>query len=218
MKKLILFSALCMLCRAGELRAQLQKGTKYAGATVSFSGQNGQNDFKPDGKFKANTFGINPGVQFGKFVKDNVMLGVGLGTNLFFQRYKNEIFETESETGVNSIGVTLNPYIRNYKSLSPKWAIFLHSGLSVSYLRHKDFENDNAVYENGYSVGIALTPGISYWFSPRFSLESDVNVFSLGVNYTDFRDKNDFGFSAGISSSVPNYFGVRASWYLQKAN
>ncbi|MCE7065673.1 outer membrane beta-barrel protein [Dyadobacter sp. CY326] len=218
MRKLILFSLLSILCLASEVQAQLQKGTGYLGASISFTGQNGKNDYEPDGEHKLSTFAVAPTLRFGRFAKDNVMLGIGLTPNFYFLRSKSEFMNTESKTGVNNFSVTLNPYIRNYKSLSSKWAIFLHSGINLGYLRLKNSYDDNSKYENGYTIGVNLTPGITYWFNPKFSLEADVNVFSFGVNYTNFLNTNAFGISSGISTSLQQYFGVRASWYFQKTN
>ena len=218
MKKLILFSSIGFLCLVGEVHAQLVKGTKYLGATVSFYGQNNNADYPQGDKFTYHNFAVNPSLRFGKFVKDNVMLGLDLSPGLALQRNKNRLFETEVKSGTNLMTLGLNPYIRNYKSLSSKWAIYLHSSLNLSYLRLKNFDGDQTDYENGYSVGFSVRPGVSYWFSPRFALEADVNVLSLGVNYTDFNGNNTFGVSTGINTSLQQYFGIRASWYFQKAN
>ena len=212
MKKNLLFGIVTYLCLALPAQAQLQKNTKYWGGTVNFVGSH--NTFEDsDG---SNQFSINPAIQAGKFVKDNQLVGIGLGTSLNFQWNGNSYGPSTSKRGSHQNAYTLSPFVRHYKSLNAKWAIFLNSSLSLSYLGYYN-SNSEPKRESGYSAGIRIVPGITYWLSSRFALESDVNLLSLGAEYTDFRDAKVVNFNSAVTTGITSYFSIRASWYLQKS-
>ena len=218
MKKLILLASLGMLCVAGQVHAQLGKGTRYWGTTVNFSGNNQKYDYTADQKYRTNSVDINPTLTTGWFIADNRMFGLSLTANLAFYKNKSQNFGTEQASDGAGLAFNLSPFIRHYKSINPKWALFLDTGLNLAYLRTKDSNGETNRYENGYSTGIFVEPGISYWITPRFSLESNVNVLYLALNYTSMNDANRVILSSNINTSLSQYFGIKASWYLQKAN
>ena len=222
MKKNLLLGILGYLCLSVPVKAQLQKGTKYVAATISSTG-NGQHykDRKDNSSGKINQISVNPSFQFGKFISDNKMIGVGAGANLNFIKQKSTTTFHSDTYKNNYAAYTLSPYIRHYKPLNTKWAIFLNSSVNLSYLHSKRDIWDYDIWlrdvkRDGYSAGITINPGISYWISPRFALESDINLLSLGVTYQDFDKVKSFTFRSVATSNLTSYFSVRASWYLQK--
>jgi hypothetical protein len=215
MKKLFLVGLLGAIFLAGKANAQLQKGTRHWGATINFNGDNSRYDYAPDADYKNNILNATPSIQAGWFTKDNKMVGVRLTTSLSWFRGKNVGSGFENKSGTNLMAINLSPFIRHYKSLSPKWAIFLHSAANLAYIRSKSFTGDDKDHDNGYSAGVYINPGISYWITPRFSVESDINVLSLGASYSHYNDTNNITFNTGVTSSISQYFGIRASWYLQ---
>lgn len=218
MKKLILLASLGMLCVAGQVHAQLGKGTRYWGTTVNFNGNHQKSDYTADEQYKNNSLDINPTLTTGWFIADNRMFGLSLTANLSFYKNKSQYFGTEQTSNESDLAFALSPFIRYYKSINPKWALFLDTGLNLAYLRTKEYNGGTYNYENGYFTGIFVEPGISYWITPRFSLESNINVLYLALNYTNMDDVNRVSLSSNISTSLTQYFGIRASWYLQKAN
>ncbi len=218
MKKLFLLFLPVMLLQAGSAEAQFQKGTKYWGATISANGDFVRSKDLPKMDNVSNNHNIVPSIQAGWLVKDNTMFGLRLSSALALRKGTSELQGTKYESVSNAASVNLSPFIRHYKSINEKWAIFLQTGFEGTYLRSKDRYTDNTVRENGYGLGIYVLPGISYRITPRFALESDLNVLSLAVNYTNFKDVNNFYFNAGVNSGIQSYFGIRASWYLQKSN
>jgi hypothetical protein len=149
------------------------------------------------------------------------MIGVGAGANLNLIKQKYLLpYEGDADKS-NYAAYTLSPYIRHYKPLNTKWALFLNSSVNLSYLHsNRDIWDYDIwlrnVKRDGYSAGITVNPGISYWISPRFALESDINLLSLGVTYQDFNKVKNFTFRSVATSNLTSYFSVRASWYLQK--
>jgi len=216
MKKTILLGMLGCLCFAVSVRAQLQKGTKYVGGTVSFSGYNNRPNKEVDQPTNFNQISFNPSLQVGSFVKDKVMVGVGAGAALYFGWTKSKFSGALPDFKENRQTYSLSPFIRHYKSLSPKWAIFLNSSAEFLFLRSRMNVVPFDIIENGFAAGIQIIPGISYWISPRFALESDINLLSLSTGYRNFQDTKSLYFTSAATSNLNSYFSIRASWYLQK--
>jgi len=217
MRKLILFSSFGILCLIGGAQAQLQKGTRYWGATITSNGEAINQKYYADYKSDSKYTNIYPSVRTGWFFKDNSMFGIALSPSISFSRSKNNLSGAESKYKYSAVAVNLSPYIRKYKSLSPKWLLYVHSGLNLSYVRSKNtsVENDS---ENGYGAGVYIVPGVAYRLTPRFWLESDVSVFNLNLSYLNFNDNNGVSFQTGLRSEIQQYFTVRAAWYIQKSN
>ena len=218
MRKLILFSSLGIMCLIGEVQAQLQKVTRYWGATITSSGE--AISQKYDSPYKSDTkiSNIYPSLRTGWVFRENTMFGIGLSPSISFSRSKNNLVGTEIKSGYNAVAVNVSPYIRRYKSLSSKWLLYVHSGVNLSYVRSKDFQGDDSQFENGYGIGLGIVPGVAYRLTPRFWLESDVSVFNLNLSYLNFNDNNSVNFQTGLRSEIQQYFTLRAAWYIQKSN
>ena len=215
MKKYLLITLLAVLGLPGPAQAQLQKGTKYLGATVSFNGRyipgNGSNP-----KSGASEFTIDPSLQAGIFFKNNVMAGIGIGSSNYVSKswYKDGATIQEFRNSQNTF--SLSPFIRHYKTLHPKWAIFLNTSAELAFLNMRSKGIEYKDVTNGFSAGIRVVPGITYWITPRFAIESDISLLSLESGYKDFQKTKSIYFRSGLSSSINSYFSVRASWYIQK--
>jgi hypothetical protein len=215
MRKLLLLSLLGILCLAGNAHAQLQKGSRYWGTTVSFNGDNSVTEYPTGGKYKGSLFTVAPSVQTGWFFKDNTMFGIALSSAFTLSQNKNSDFNFAYKSKNNYLAFSLSPYLRHYKSLSPKWAIYLHSGFSLGYSRSTTGINDDIEHYDSYSGTLYAKPGIVFWIKPRFALESDINLLALSAGYAAGDAGQGFSLNAGVTSSLSQYFGVRASWYLQ---
>ncbi len=213
MIKKIIFSVLGGLFLHIPAMAQLEKGTGYLGATISFNGSH----FKfPEQSAAINRLAVNPSLQFGKFIRNNVMVGVGIGSSHDFYSVIDESQGSSVNQKMNTNEFYLSPYIRHYKSLNAKWAIFLTSSARVSIIKSKRDDGTSTNNDDGYAVGLNVKPGLAYWITPRFSLESDINLLSLDAGYKDFSDVKSFYFRSGVTSKLDGYFSVRAAWYFQK--
>ncbi|WP_188933910.1 hypothetical protein [Dyadobacter endophyticus] len=215
MKKLFLLLLPGMLLLAGSAEAQLQKGTVHWGTTITANGNNMKNEAPNESESKSSVTNIYPSLQTGWFTRDNFMFGLRLSTSHAFFKTSYDYPGSSGRNSGNSLAVNLTPFIRKYKPISPKWALYLHSGVNLAYLRSKMPMEGGTKYDNGYSGGVYINPGVVFWVTPRFALESDFNVLSLSANYVSFRDQNQFNLNAGVTSSISQYFGIRAAWYLQ---
>ncbi len=218
MKKNLLIGIWVCVCTAVPGLAQLQKGTGYIGTTVTFDGSAGRPQVMNSTSAEVyNHLSINPSVQIGKFFRDHVMAGVGIGGPMSFSWTKRINPDgSDNKTRFIQGAYTLSPYLRHYKSLNSKWALFLTSAVDLAYLKIAQKNRNEKESWDGFSAGLRIVPGVSYWISPRFALETDVNLLSLGVGYKDFLDAKLFYFSSAATTGLPSYFSVRASWYLKK--
>lgn len=219
MKKTLLIGLTAFIGLAVPVKAQLQKGTKYVAATINFSGSHQVIDFEPsvdNSTTKFNTFNLSPSFQFGKFVRENRLIGIGVGTNLYFTKGISSNAGQDYVSKYNNLSYNISPFIRNYKSLSTKWAIFLNSSVILSYMHYYSTYSNQSLKRDGYSAGLQLTPGISYWITPRFALETDLNFLSLAAGYQKYPTSKSLYFNSALTTNLTSYFSVRASWYLQK--
>ena len=199
-------------------RAQLQKGTSYLGATVALSGNNTSNESASGDVVKLRNHVLLPSLSAGKFIKDNMLLGLELGARVSIQslRYDNPMINQGYKTYDNEYFIS--PFVRNYKSIGSKskWAVFLTSSADISFQRSKwETNGGDETKSKGLSTGIRVRPGIAYWVSPRFALESDINLLSVEAGYRKRGESNSFYFRSGVTSNHNGYFSVRASWYIQ---
>ncbi|WP_221393956.1 hypothetical protein [Dyadobacter sp. NIV53] len=216
MKTILLLGIVGCLYFSVSVQAQLQKGTKYWAGTIRFNGINSTSKIDTYSyKSNFNYFSVSPSIQTGWFIKDNRLVGIGIGSSINFSRAKNKSDDQSNRSGWNRNSFSLSPYIRQYKSVGKKWAIFLNSSADLSYLRYADMDGSEKTVENGYSFGVKVVPGISYWISPRFAIESDVNLLSLQLGYQKANHTNSVFFDSGVTTALSNYFSIRASWYLQ---
>lgn len=217
MKKLSLLFLAGMLFLVGSARAQLQKGTMHWGAAIAADGSLSHSKVLPNVDYKANAHNLSPSIQTGWMFKDNKMFGLRLGSTLTFGKTTSGLADQLEYT--NTLGsLTLSPFVRHYKMINSKLAIFLQTGAEGTYYWSKSKSPDDSNHDSGFGAGLYLLPGITYFVSPRFAIESDLSLLSLGVSYSDFANWKNFNFNAGIRSSIDSYFGIRASWYLQKSN
>lgn len=218
MKKLFLLFLPGLLGLAGgAAQAQFLKGTGHFGVTVSAEGSVMDMENTTNIDTESSTHAISPSIQFGKFIKDNTMFGLGLTTHLNFTKTSLRGQDISYDSKYNYQTFVLSPFIRRYKFLGEKFGIFIQPGLNLSYIHGKGSGEDPSA-DNGFGVGAYITPGIVYRISPRFALETDVNVLSLNLGYTKMDDWHNVYFAAGITSNIQSYFGLRAAWYFTKAN
>ncbi|MFP5438245.1 MAG: porin family protein [Bacteroidia bacterium] len=188
MKKI--FLSIAMLLAVGALSAQeseytavgFKKGDAFVTGNVGFNSR--KNDTG-----KGNSFTIMPTV--GYFATDNVALGVSL----------TYMGQTLKSTGVpdvknNSYGAGL--FGRYYFTPANTFSFFGEFAASFNHSTSKVIGGDE---QTGNGYGIQAGPGISYFVSPRFSLQSYVGLISYGStkNKTPYGDSKTTGFEAGLN-------------------
>lgn len=224
MKKLFPLLLPGMLLLAGSAEAQLQKGTRYWGGTISFNGtlNHNRDKFDKDNVSKTRRPIISPEAQLGWFVSDKVMLGVGLRYSI--QQEKTVYEPSGYKNSTLGQSLQLLPFIRRYYSLGDRWALFIHGELAPSYSWGKS-KSENVITETDkrdlWQYGLAVKPGVVYTFpNKKWSVEAYTNFLSLSFNYLPFPedDGRQFTVDSGFGTGFPSYFSLRIARHLQLKN
>jgi hypothetical protein len=199
--------------------AQLQKGTRYVGGTISFRGSGGKYEginYPESGKTRLNI--ISPELQYGYFVNKSTMIGLGLKYNVqFFRAISNSGLQKDFD--VDQI-VQLLPFIRRYIRLSDRWHIFVHGEVGSGYHWFRGETTGSMTNTNRdhfWQHNVSIKPGVTYVFTKSaWSIEGYTNFLSLNAQYVPYKSGrlHDFTASSGISTDFPSYFTIRVAKYL----
>ncbi|MGL5937237.1 MAG: hypothetical protein ACRCY5_00700 [Phocaeicola sp.] len=207
-------------------RLRFQKGDKFVGLNLSFGGKDGENDFLianidlPEVEKKSLSLSfvtgyfLNPRTSVGLRGRynhskgDQTLVADFLGVSFNADEYK-----TQNLTS----GFEVHGFIRNYIALGSDRKFYLFNETSIyygykgSYSRAisdpgKPNERIRKIRSDNYIVGIGISPGITYFTSPRSAIE-----FQLGTSGFEFAKKkhltddtikghsNAFSFRDGLS-------------------
>jgi Outer membrane protein beta-barrel domain len=191
----------------------IQKGTWNIDGEVSIKTANSESKSDVENSTKNETyFSFNPSM--GYAIKNNLMIGMGLGygygnNNLAFSDSSNRSFNN------NSKKYSVFGYIKKYIPVGDKFSLNFKGELNFS----KSKNNRNSVRNNLFeiqdddttnSVSIGISPGITYFLSKHFALESKIGL--LGYTYSKTKgigslegNSNRFNFSL---NSAQLFFGI----------
>ena len=165
---LIVFLNTCIV------NAQIKNGFVFLGGDISGSTQ--KTKYGDITTNKQNGINISP--VFGKAIKDNLVLGVNAGANIYNNDNppENGVYDTKAY----NVGV----FLRKYKNISTSgFYIFVQGGLGASHLRQKQ-KGMYTTYDETkqFTISVNAYPGISYAVSKKLHLETGFNNL-LMVNY-----------------------------------
>lgn len=193
MKKITLLS-LAFILFAFVSNAQITKGSTFLGG--SLGGSTGNQEIS--GTDQENSVGNwNLSLQFGKAVAPNRIAGIF--ANTFHGKSKSSIASSSSEYENHSYGGGI--FYRRYFNLSSKWYLFGDGNLGFSSSIAKDKLN-GALSDKikTWSLGLFITPGISFAAGPRLHIETSLNSL-FGINYAHSR-RNVYQPNGFISNTV----------------
>jgi len=207
MRKLLLSAMVLLLILSA--RAQIGRGSIFLGGDIGVYTQKVNYDSGSD--LKGTIINVFP--VFGKFIKDNLVVGTNLGFSL--SNSENDLY-IDNKITTYQAGV----FIRKYKNIGASgFYIFGQGGLNIGYYKQESDAPDNA-YDDEVkrtSISINAFPGISFAVSKRFHLETGFNNLVNLTYYDEKRDDNSpnvTGYDShgfGISSSLSN---ATSSFYL----
>jgi len=165
--------------------SQISKGTWMLGGNLSL-GSFSSKDFKADPILSQSAnFSITPRV--GWFIRENLV--IGLSPSYSFSSQNTNSPAQDNRTSSFSFA----PFIRTYKTLYEKWAIFADfNGISVNFASSK-YEGDNIpireASSQGYQLGIFVSPGVTYFITPKVGIEASLGSLGFGFSRTRTKEK-----------------------------
>lgn len=202
--------AVTMLTHQSKGQNAISKGQSMLGGGLNLSfrdndsGTSAGNDFSSTSHNKS--FSISP--YYGRFIKDNLLIGGGLGISVFDSDGSSNAPDFSQESSSNGHGYTIKAFIRKYFPLGEKVGAYLEG--SLNYNRHennRDFSsidlNTNEILserktdELSDQFSLQGQLGLYYFFSPKFSLETNLLNIVLSRNLQDREQMN-------VVNQVPN--------------
>ena len=227
MKKLLLLAMLGGLLGWLPSRTRAQDRTTYWGGTITLNGdvRSSRAVFSSSASNKSR-HSIAPELQWGRFINTTTMIGLGSRYSFTWNKGESGSPSTPSQNRNSGISqsIALLPFIRKYKPLGERWAVFLHAELGPTY----NWRNSKSMFPgwgsspdkgHNWQYELSVKPGVVY-FLPKnnLAIEGYANILSLGATYTDLENDNgrQFIFSTGLSTSFPSYFTIRIAKYIPR--
>lgn len=190
---LILLSLITVNTFAQEKeKFKIEKGSwNYSGQlSLNFSAVNGGFDFVGDIK-----------AQVGYTIKDNLVLGIGLGSfNSDFPLLDN------SNNSFEMSGASVFTYLKKYYPISEKLAFTLQGEIKYSFEENEiNYLTAPVIKNDVFSIGVR--PGFTYFLSKNIALET--NLGFVGYSFTHERTLNNNTHKFGLDLDATNVtFGV----------
>jgi hypothetical protein len=223
MQKFLLASLLFGLMGGAPALAQLQKGTTYWGGTLSLNG-NGNRSHNADNTsiFSSNgNHTLAPELQWGTFLNPTTMVGIGTRYSLNWNssRYVASP-SSEGEWKSTQHSVQLLPYLRKYKALNERWALFLHGEAGAGYIWYsgrQQGDSNASTADEYWRYTLSIQPGAVYFFPKHgWAIEGYADILSLNASFVPSRENvgRSIEFRSGFSTGFPRFITVRIAKYI----
>lgn len=193
--------------------AQVEKGTKFLSGSLSTNFSTGSEPLYGQNDYTSNGFSLYVQPSAGVFQSETSALGAGLTYN--FRHYSSTARSNnvEQKTTSTSHGPGLELFFRKYKFISEKFALYLNVGIDGDYYSGTSasemvdslgvvISSSSGRVDTDISMGASLRPGLLYFISPRWALQSTFG----GLYYTISVDQ-----PGGARSSVSHDVGFSLS-------
>jgi hypothetical protein len=208
MTRILLISAL--LCSSLIANAQFKKNDILLGGQLSYSFSSGTytqpNYNSPINDSKQNSGNI--AISIGKALNENTLIGISLSyAPTSYTNYPNYDGTIPLKYVSDSYGVGI--FYQKYKNLGKEFYFF--GGASVGYYwsnqSGKDSIGEKLISGSTWSVGLNLSPGISYKISKHFFMDLTLpNLFY--ASYFKYNIQNQFGAPAQFQTSKNEQFSI----------
>ncbi|MEM6685565.1 MAG: hypothetical protein AAF617_07180 [Bacteroidota bacterium] len=204
MKKYILYIGLlfAVLVHAQEADTQdsdvltFQKGSQFVNTNFAFTLRD--EEFRSLDNLDVTNVsetGLSIRASYAYSVVENLFLGVGLSYQNITRKIENS-FGTPDDTSITN-GYGVFPFVRYYKGIGKKLALYLQAEASVRYSK---IETTKA---NSFSTG--LRPGVTFLMNKNLALEASLGFLGYFSNSTDneesVSESDSDGFQLSLNSS-----------------
>jgi len=182
---------------------QISSGITLLGGSLNYSFSNYRLNSDDDQVFKNNNFAFSP--KAGYFVSENLALGADLSIN--GGRIKNR-----SSIDFKQSGYSFGPFVRYYKFLGQKTALFGNAAFNYTSDKTKSLNSDQkfvpaSSHEN---IGAYITPGITYFASSKIGLEISLGYVGYTKTLTE-QSMNTANYYKNSNSGFVKYYGLANS-------
>lgn len=211
MKRKILLFLFISFCSAQILQAQITKGSWFLGGSLGFSSAKISGEATTT-DVKLTTFHFSPAL--GKVTKDNFVVGGELNLSGYNNRDNPDSYNKQTNIGASV-------FVRKYVELLNKFYLFGHGRFGLGYINEDSKNPDRIVTARGYSIALALYPGISYAIKKKMHFEMSLNnLASINFihrkyetyyyNFSNFHSTSDeFSLGSNVFSQSGLWVGIR---------
>lgn len=174
-----------------SLYAQTNQGNFSVGGSIGFTSYKDEDN---EGDYKQTSFGVMP--QLGYFIADGMEVGL-LGT------LQTSKVEYDGEDGMKGTNFAVGPYFKYYMfSSNENFAFTLQASALFGGTKQEPPVGDAV---KGSQFAVALSPGFSYFFTPRLGLDFQL----AGISFVSEKPNKDLDdkettFTFGIESFSPS--------------
>ncbi|WP_298507361.1 autotransporter domain-containing protein [uncultured Kordia sp.] len=187
MKKITLFVCLFTIAfvnaqdadKTTSDKLSFEKGTQFV--NLNFSVNSSETNFERQTQDQLDTgetkaFGFSINASYAHAINNNLFLGLGVG----YGSNKNEATNIDGSVNENdSKSYQVFPYVRYYKGIGKKLALFIQGEA-----RYSHFENELNALNDGESDNffVGIRPGITFMLNKNFALETSFGA--LGYTHS----------------------------------
>jgi hypothetical protein len=187
---IVLFSFFCI-----SINAQVFIGGNF--------GFNTSNHKTGDGN-KTSNYSLNLSPNVGKFLSEKVAIGAALDISI---SGNTAGVNPENTSKSSSLGGSL--FLRYYAIKWDKFSVFGQGNIGLAF-SNSSSKVDGSTTDGPKSTELYLSvyPGLSYDINDKLSLQTSLNILSLGYNYTTTKigtntgNSSNFNIGAGLSNIV----------------
>ncbi|KAA3440326.1 hypothetical protein [Rufibacter hautae] len=209
-----------ILCGASALANAQNFGKTLISGSVNFTSSKNNFNQSAGQEAKINSFSINP--QVGFFLSPIVALGVsatytrGTYSSSYPTNYPDNVPRNISYTSISN-SYSGGPFVRVYKSITPKFGFFGHGTGYYTYSKSKTEHEDDFVQTTpsiGKGGGVSINPGVVFFPTNTIGVEATLGRIGYSSHKTEsegYTPIDSSGFEANLGLST---FTLGISLYL----
>lgn len=194
---MVLFSFICI-----SLNAQV-----FVGGSVRFNTSNNEHNGTIT-TFKTSNYSLYLGPIMGKFLSEKLAIGLALDISLSGNKT-----DVNTETISKSSGIGISPFLRYYALKWNKFSVYCQGNIGLEFSNSSVKTGGTTTDEpKNTIVYLSIYPGLSYDITNKLSLQTSLNILSLGYNYVITREgsSKDKASSFNIGAGLGNIVSVNA--------
>lgn len=195
----------------------LQKGHSILGGGIGAMRNNSSREEPIDSlqqSGKNASFQVSP--YFGRFIKDNLVLGIKLNFGTSKNESSFEDFNQTSNTEQKGRSYGAGIFFRKYFPVLEKFGVFIQPGINYNFyssdqVRYSSYNQGETVREDyedrkSHSFSVNSSLGLYYFISPRFSIETSLGSLNLSKGKNNNKETNNYNDdSRTIKSDVDSF-------------